>query len=251
MKKLTFLILLIGAIFSARIVAAQMNEKQALSSFFKAEGLYKEQQYVQAIELYEEMISQGFMSGAVYFNLGNAYYKNQNLGRAILNYERAKRLIPRDSDLRFNYQYAFSSVKNIASQQSGTQKFLELFVMRYTVDEFAIFSLIIFIGLVGAILLSIYFSLPKKRVYLICGLFLIVFIMNGLLFFQKLQSETSQAVILKSVEAKFEPLDEATMHFNVSLGMKVRILEGKGLWFKVERDDGKVGWVVSTALEEI
>ena len=251
MKKINIFLLLSGLLFFTSFVRAEMNEKQILSSFFKAEGLYKDQQYEQAVDVYEEIVDAGFKSGAIYFNLGNAYYKNGDLARAILNYERAKRFIPRDSDLDFNYSYALSSVKKYGLPQDVRQKFFQLFVKRFTCDELSGVSLFLFGGLVCALLLSIQFALPKKRLYLICGVFLFVFFLNGYLFMLKAQSEKEQAIILKAVEAKFEPLQEATTHFNLSSGVKVKILEGKGLWLKIKRNDGKAGWVQNNSLEEI
>ena len=74
--------------------------------FFEANQAYKNHQYQQAIDGYRHLIENGFENGQIYYNLGNAYFRLGNLGRAILSYERARFLIPRDSDLAFNLSHA-------------------------------------------------------------------------------------------------------------------------------------------------
>ena len=72
----------------------------------EAETAYTSEDYAKAIALYEEVLSSHGESAAVYYNLGNAYYKAGKLGPAILNYERCLLLQPGDADARFNLQMA-------------------------------------------------------------------------------------------------------------------------------------------------
>nr|HRC92571.1 tetratricopeptide repeat protein [Bacteroidia bacterium] len=70
--------------------------------FTEANNLYLKQSYFQAIEKYEQLISDNIISFEVYYNLGNAYYKTGNYTKAILNYERAKKIKPDDADVTLN-----------------------------------------------------------------------------------------------------------------------------------------------------
>jgi hypothetical protein len=77
---------------------------------FFAEGnrLYQDGDYAGAVERYERIVEAGYDSGALRYNIGNAYFKLGDLGKAILNYERSLRLSPRDEDARANLELARS-----------------------------------------------------------------------------------------------------------------------------------------------
>ena len=77
----------------------------------QAEEHYKSGAYTNAISAYTTLIGQGHQNAASYYNLGNAYYKNQQLGHALLNYERALRITPRDRDIRFNLAFVRSQTQ--------------------------------------------------------------------------------------------------------------------------------------------
>ena len=78
------------------------------TAFFRANTLYTQGQYAEAVEAYEAVLQSGLASGNVYFNLGNAYFKAGQVGRAILSYERARRFLPSDPDLAANLGFARS-----------------------------------------------------------------------------------------------------------------------------------------------
>ena len=86
------------------------NDTAADKLFYQANAAYKESKYDRAIENYEKLIKSGLESPNLYYNLGNSYFKKGEAGKAIVNYERAKRFIPNDSDLKSNYDYAHSSL---------------------------------------------------------------------------------------------------------------------------------------------
>ena len=78
-----------------------VNEK-----ILSAEEAYRSSEYVTAINSYEEIVESGWSSGAIYYNLGNSYYKEGQYGKAILSYERARRDLGNDADLMTNLKLA-------------------------------------------------------------------------------------------------------------------------------------------------
>ena len=72
----------------------------------EADKAYQENQFEQAIKLYEEILATDGESADIYYNLGNSYYKNKDIAKAVLNYERALLLNPGDADIRFNLDMA-------------------------------------------------------------------------------------------------------------------------------------------------
>ena len=115
LKLLIFILLLFfsgGSCFAADTPSAE-------ELYFEANRAYKEDRYPEAIDGYLELIGQGYVNGHLYYNLGNAYFRAGQLGRAILNYKRAQLLIPRDADLNFNLRYALDQTQDaIAADQN-------------------------------------------------------------------------------------------------------------------------------------
>ena len=89
-------------IWQGSLVFAQSPE----SLFSQANALYQTQQFEGAIELYQQILSQGFESKAVYYNLGNCYYRLEDIGKSILYFEKALKLDPNDGDIRYNLDLA-------------------------------------------------------------------------------------------------------------------------------------------------
>lgn len=97
MKKIVFFLLVQFVTLGAFAQEATIKE---------AEVAYTKEDYGKAIELYEGLLKTHGESAEIYYNLGNAYYKENKIAPAILNYERALLLDPGDGDIRFNLQLA-------------------------------------------------------------------------------------------------------------------------------------------------
>src|SRR3989304_5337713 len=109
MKNVTFLFLVsIYLLLPSDISWASTPEEL----FFQANQAYKSGNYEEASKIYSELIINGPVSGHIYYNLGNSSFRQGDLGAAILNYERAKTLIPRDADLAFNLGYARERIRD-------------------------------------------------------------------------------------------------------------------------------------------
>jgi tetratricopeptide (TPR) repeat protein len=233
---------------------AQMSKKEALTQFVKAGYAYKQENYTEAIALYGGIIEQGLVSGPVYYNLANSYFKTDNMAKAILNYERAKRLMPRDSDLKSNLNYARSLIKRPARaiKQSFIKKIIYDHFDLYSLNEITIISLTLFIivGLIG--LVSLHLQWPKKRmrivIIVLLASLLIFYVLGGLLIHSR---QVNKAVVLSDTDAKFEPRDNATVHFSLYEGSTVTINKKEEQWLKVIRADGLLGWVRQETVEEI
>jgi len=221
-------------------------------SFYRGNTLYEEGQYERAIQEYSHLLEQGLESGNLYFNLGNSYFKKGELGKAILNYERARRLIPRDSDLITNYQFAASKIAyNTSEGSSWLQRSFDRFNM-FTLNEVTIILSCIFISILLFLTGSIFIIKIRRYSALVLGLTFVVFMTFAFSLYGKVSVLDSEAVIIsENAETKYEPLDNATTHFTLYEGMKVFILELKTEWVKIRRPDGKIGWIRTAEMEKI
>ncbi len=246
--KITFLTLL----FFAASFYVFANEKEDLKSiFYTAGAMYEYGEYDKAIKEYNKIIEKGFESGAIYYNLGNCYFKKGKLGKALLNYEKAKRLIPRDSDLESNYKYACSLVKGgfIRDKRSWLIRFTDK-IFNFTIDELSLLLSCFYIIVLGVIILSLYIRIIRKyRLVIIIGA-IVIFFLVLLSFYNRISLLGKEAIVIKDkTEAKFEPLKSATNYFTLYEGMKVIVITGEGEWCKIKRVDGKMGWVKMDTIE--
>ena len=99
----------------ALVSAEPVHDREAL--FFKANEAYRAERFQEAAEAYEQLVRSGPVGGHVYYNLGNCYVKLQRLGLALLNYERARLLIPRDADLAYNSSYTIKQTRDKISPE--------------------------------------------------------------------------------------------------------------------------------------
>ena len=254
-KKYFIFVCLFSAVFCLSFAFAQAKDaKDPSYLFYRANGLYEEAHYKEAIDLYNSVLKQGLESGNLYYNLGNCYFKEGKLGLAILNYERARRLIPQDKDLEANYNYAVSLIKYKSSEASSKwfKRFIDNTSNRFSIDRITLVLFFIYIFIILAVIIAVVFKLSRSRAVVIIALLGAVFIFFSFLFYGKITSLKNQAIlVVESSDAKFEPLDTATTHFTIYEGMKVHILSSKDKWYKVKRPDGKVGWIRKTDLEVI
>ncbi len=222
--------------------------------FSRGNDYYEKGEYDRAISEYEKILAGGYESGPFYYNLAGAYFKDGRLGKAMLNYERARRIMPRDADLAANYRFALANVKGRVKPAGGiwNSRFLRMYSGSFTVDEITWSSSGLYV--MAVVLLFLAVIRPRARRYCLAGaLLLFVFIVfNFLVIRHKAAGIGAEAVtVALREEALFGPFESATKFFTLHEGMGVTVLTAKNGWYKVRRADGKVGWVRAEALEVI
>lgn len=221
---------------------------------------YEKGEYEEAIHLYRELESSEYKSGNLYYNMGNSYLKLGKTGWAVLYYEKAKRLIPLDSDLKTNLTTALTKVNE--GEVNWRDEFFRKFAFVAPLDQLAMYSAFIFLFLILWICIALIF--PVKVRHPETGHFkfwwLLILFFWGILFISAasittltyLDREASQAVAIKSgAQARFEPNTNATISFPLAEGSRVNIDETKGEWSLITRRDRKRGWVENIYLGKI
>lgn len=252
MRKIIFMLVISLVIFEEGAFSRQKFSPEFI--FYKANQLYKQQKFEEAIREYQKILDKGYESGNLYYNLGNCYYRKGDLPRAILYYEKAKVFIPEDPDLEANYKYVLSLLpKSYEPPPPGILKSL----LQKIFGGFTLQGLFIFLSIIQSLfflllLLRLFFK-PLKT-YSLSLLLLLVFIFfsgSGYLFFWVKNLDKKAVVVKEKVEAKFAPYKEATTHFFLLGGEKVIILSQEGDWLKIKRLDGKIGWLKKGSLEPV
>ena len=224
----------------------------------EADSAYIRGQYQQAIKDYEMLLKQG-ASADLYYNLGNAYYRSENITRAVLNYERALLLSPGDRDVRFNLQIARAKTidKIVPESEMFFFTWYRSLVSLMSVDAWA-WTALIALALLIVLLLVYLFSdrIWLRKVGFFGGfVLLILFALSNLFAWQQKQDllfRKGAIVISPSVTVKSTPAKNGTDLFILHEGTKVSITDGtmKG-WMGIRIADGKEGWIESNMIEEI
>ena len=224
----------------------------------EADSAYARGEYQQAIKDYEALLKQG-ASADLYYNLGNAYYRTENITRAVLNYERALLLSPGDRDIRFNLQIAQSKTidKIVPESEMFFFTWYKSLVNLMSVDGWARTSLVS-LTLVIILLLVYLFSdrIWLRKIGFFGGvILLLLFVLSNIFAWQQKQNllfRKGAIVIAPSVTVKSTPANNGTDLFILHEGTKVMITDGsmKG-WKEIRVADGKEGWIESKQLEEI
>jgi len=213
------------------------------TAFDQANRLYEQGKFTEAAAAYDKMLRQGQASPALYFNLGNAFFKAGQVGRAVLNYRLAERLAPRDPDIRANLKFARNSV---ATGATSAPSWRQRWTSRLTLDEWTLLTsgaLWVWLGLltlarwrpalkkslsgytatagVGAALLALCLGLESYNRFAV----------------------KSVIVAVREAVAHYGPWNESPNYFTVRDGMELTVLDSKGEWVQVSDRAERIGWL--------
>jgi len=228
------------------------------NQFKKANEAYVRKDYSTAIRLYDNLIEQGIKSADLYYNVGNAYYKNGEVSKSILWYERALRLDPSNEDIKHNILYVNQKIiddMDVMPEFIITTWIRNIYGMLSS-KGWAIVSVIVCFMLFGVIALMLLSSLSKRRIYLFFTaivFFMFFGISIAFAFIQYKQSiRTDEAIITQlSVVVKSMPDKSGTDLFTVHEGLKVKIEDKVGSWMEVVFPNGNKGWIQRNSVEII
>lgn len=245
------LILLAILIFAIPAPATAITKKNA-------DDEYKKGNYIQAIRDYEELLKKG-PSVELYYNLGNAYYRTDNITRAVLNYERALLLSPGDDDIRFNLQMARSKTIDKITPKS------EMFFVTWykslvnftSIDGWANTAIV---SIAIALLLILCYLFGKKILIRKAGFygamfFVLLFIASNIFAYEQRRILTRRTgAIITSTSAALKKTPVANSEYNTIIheGSRVEIIDDTMKdWKLVELEDGREGWIQSSQMERI
>ncbi len=235
-------------------------ETLAQESFFEdGNRLYQQGDYQAALDNYLRILNSGLESGPLHYNIGNAYFKLGRLGEAILHYERARRLIPGDEDLRANLELARSlTVDEIEPLPRfwlfrAVSWWVRLLPRGWLALLVGAGYVLAMAGLVVAILKrgnaaagwARGIAIGSAAVALIFGINLTVLELGI--------GQPAEAIIMaEEVAVQSAPSDDRALQvFTIHEGTKVRVEQRTEEWVEIVLEDGKVGWVRVNVLEVI
>ena len=224
----------------------------------EANTAYVNANYPRAIELYHSIEDQGLASAKLYYNMGNAYFKTDDMGHAILYYNKALRLSPGDQDIRYNLDVANSYTKDRI--QVVPELFLTRWIrsVRQTIsgNAWAVLSLVFFAVMLVAVMayMLVHSLLFRKIGFFATIVSLLLFVITTSFAVTERRHATSptEAIVMRaSVSVKAAPEKNSTDMFVLHEGTKVRVGNSVEGWIEVTIADGNKGWLEERTIEMI
>lgn len=254
-KLLILLFFGLNSIFSNESI----EQKSLIDSFEKANLLYNNAQYVESLENYKEIIDSGYQSAAIFYNMGNCYYKINDVANAILFYERSILINPADEDVRNNLQMVRNSLIDDIDQvpESFFISKLNSVSALYSYNTWGIFCIVLsFVFL--ALFIVYYFSnspIMKRSTFLgLIFLFLIISIVLRLGFnsLEKNYIEKYAIIFAQKIEIKEQPNMRSNNILQLHKGSKLKVIdEFNEEWSKIKLANGQEGWIRNNEIKII
>jgi len=249
LRKIFLLIMLLPFMLFAK--------EATITSFNKANQIYQKNNYNQALKIYLKLENNQYKNVALYYNIGNCYYKLEDFGRAVLYYEKALHISPKDKDILKNLKLAKIHLqdKEIEVASNPFALFFSWILNFFSVNAYIVISLILF-ACVGCFGLSflLFESLRKQWIKQIFVLSLILFLIIGSLASVKIYKTEYQhyGIVTASVTSIMSgPGDNFSLLFTLHSGSKLRIIKKQKDWSLVSMKNGYAGWVKIKDFENI
>lgn len=228
------------------------------SIFKKANDAYADANYEEAKRLYLNIVKDGQSSSELYFNLGNTYYKLENIPQSIFYYEKALKLNPKDEAILNNLSFAermrldqFQEVP-----ESEVDKGIEGFIKLLSVDAWSVLGIAFLI--IASISFAIFLFYRKPFIKRLSFGLSILFILIAVGSFTIAQTQLNTinnsvfAIIFEKEKALLEePNPKSNVLFDLHEGTKIQILDQFRTYYKVELPDGTVGWMTTENIKKI
>ena len=247
MKKILFLLL---------IVANVGHAQDTSDSFYSANDLYKNEKFEEAIQLYQKIETEGFISSELYYKLGNSYYKLNNVGPSIYYYEKSLKLNPLNKDVKNNLIFAKRLALDNIEELPKTifQKINKNYLQMLSYNQWAI--IVIIFSVLGSLLFLLFYfaSTPsKKRFYFATSSISFMLLLTSffITYNQYLRSKNNKEAIVfaKKTEVRNAPTLNSEEVFTLHEGTKVFVLDGVDDWKKIRLADGKLGWIIADEIK--
>jgi len=232
-----------------------MDNKITITAANKA---YTDGLYTNALELYKQVLKDGYESADLYYNIGNVYYKMNDFTSAILYYERAKKLSPGNEDIDYNLKVANSKIAD------KIEPIPELFYRRwytsltrqFSADTWATAGII---GFIVSLILAAFYVISRmlfvRKLGFWLGIILLFLSVFCFLFayqnYRTVKNQTDAIIFSPTVTIKSSPDDKSIDLFVLHEGTKVQLLDQIGTWFEIKIANGSVGWLPSSSVERI
>ncbi len=238
------------------IVAIGFSQDE--ETFQRANSLYNQEKYQEAIDAYKSVIDTGKESASLYYNMANAHYKLSNIGPSIYYYEKALEIAPNDDDIKNNLAFAQNATIDAIDviPEGFISRMLNGFTNMFNYDGWAWISVICVV--IFVILFILYYTAntsAKKRIFFVGSWFILALGLFGVFFafrnYNSLKNNQFAIIFVQETTVKSEPNLRSEEVFELHEGTKIQVIETVNNWKKIKLADGKIGWIPKDDLKEL
>ena len=247
-------LLLFCLIFSGLIFSQSENEEY----FNKGVELYNKGKYNEAIVEFKEIIENGQHSENLFFNLGNAFYKINDIANSIFYYEKALKLNPKNNDVLNNLAFAqnmlIDKIEILPTNQ--VLEFLNSISEILNINQWLALGIVLLYFFLLTFILYFFSSksVLKRNYFSASTILLFISIISffvGLNKFEKQKSKLEAIIFENKIDFRTEPNYRSEILFNLHEGTKVIIKEELNDWALIEISDGNKGWIELQSIKKI
>jgi len=253
MKKLKITVLIL-LFFVPMILLAD----GAKNLFQQANSAYEKENYDSCISILDSLLSTGIESPEIYYNLGNAWYKKNEISKAILYYEKAKKLDPHNADINYNLELSNTKIADKIDPvpEFFLKKWWRTVLLFFTEGQWVIINVISYTLLL--IFVVLFFILPSKSSkqlsFFLGIMFLFISLITGVLGYQSSQivhTHNTAIVFTPTVNVKSSPSENSNTIFVIHQGTKIQLIDHLKDWYRVKLANGSEGWLKESDFEKI
>lgn len=224
--------------------------------FELANEFYSNQQYDSARVIYESLLEEDEFSFEIYYNLGNTFFKQNQLGNAILHWEKARKLSPSNQLVIENLNYAYSLTRDKFDIEIKSEGFIKNFIYEKSPNFWSVLS--ISLALIVGLSIFLFFTSKNDRIHqisfyvsIVVFVLLIGSIVSASMQKSYLSNSNEAIVIIPRVQVLTSPYSEAEKSFPLHEGAKVEIIGEDGDWLEILVNKDNRGWMQVSSIEKI
>lgn len=251
LRKLLLMLVMFVTAFAGTVLAFSAAE---VADFQRANKHYRAGEFKEAAKIYEDLVLKNPDTGALYYNLGNSYFRIGDLGLSILSYERALSRDPRNSDIRTNLAYVKNSLEyQVEDKRNWYLRALEKFLKFLTTKEAGLIASVASLFFLLSWAFVLYFRPglawgPIRKSLLVLALVTLAF--YGAKYFQ-IQKFGDAIVMAKSAEVRYGPSSSDQVAFKLGEGLKVYITQEREDWSRIYVSSGESGWISNDKIAKV
>lgn len=252
------LYLLASSPAARRLLPPAQDSVTPTEAMLVANQNYEAGQYAEASAIYETILESGLYHSTVYYNLGNAYFKQGDLGRAILNYRRAQRLDPRDADIGANLRIARAQTVDQLEvpAEGGLSDLVKIAEEWLTLHEAMLLALILWLGIGCLAVLALFKPIWRRGCAIGMGV-LALFLVIGLISIANRtyteQNYPPAVIVAEAVDVTSGPgtSQQYLVEFTLHAGAEVSLIESRANWNRISLPGNLQGWVPAEAVARV
>ena len=230
------------------------NTQNIDNLFEESNDLYTNGDYQNAVQGYLEIVKSGFESAELYFNIGNSFYKLNNIPESNYYYEKAKSISPNDDDILTNLSFAQNlRIDKIETLPVTDIQNLKLSILDLLSEKGWSYVLVILIWIMCFTFIVYNLANNPKFKRLFFSISFVLLILSSFTLFinfeKKKISEIKYAIIYdKEIEVWSEPNNISELKFLLHEGTKVKQIDVIEDWLNIQLENGTIGWIQSSSL---